>query len=99
MVAEDAHFLSPSKTFSGKASVREGWSGLFKDEKAPFSWKPERVLANAAGTLALSAGPVYDPAGNHVGNYTSTWQKEADGSWKVIFDGPGAPVCPPAEKK
>ena len=34
---------------------------------------------------------VYDPDGKWVGNFSSVWQKQQDGSWKVIFD--GAPPC------
>jgi ketosteroid isomerase-like protein len=98
-VAEDANFLSPGRTLAGKAQVVEAWSRFFKDAAAPFSWKPERIAMNGAGDIGLSTGPVLDPAGKHVGNFSSIWQKQKDGSWKVIFDGPGAPVCPPEEKK
>jgi ketosteroid isomerase-like protein len=98
-VADDATFLGPKATLSGKPKVIETWSGFFKDAKAPFSWRPERVAVNAAGDIGLSVGPIFDPAGKQIGNFSSVWRKQADGSWKVIFDGPGAPVCPPAEKK
>ena len=98
MMTEDTVFLGPNQNLHGRAKVREVWGNFFKDAKAPFSWKPERVVANEAGNLALSTGPVYDANGNHVVNYISTWQKQADGTWKVVFDGPGAPVCPAAEK-
>jgi ketosteroid isomerase-like protein len=99
-VAEDANFLSPSRTLAGKPQVVEAWSRFFKDPVAPFSWRPERVVVNGAGAVGLSTGPVLDPAGKHIGNFSSIWQKQKEGSWKVIFDGPGGPVCPPeAEKK
>jgi len=99
-LAEDANFLSPDRTLAGKPQVVETWSRFFKDTVAPFSWRPERVVVNGAGDVGLSTGPVLDPAGKHVGNFSSIWQKQKDGSWKVIFDGPGGPVCPPvAEKK
>ncbi|MBC8647785.1 MAG: nuclear transport factor 2 family protein [Thermoanaerobaculia bacterium] len=98
-VAEDAVFLSPGETLTGKPQVVQGWSRFFQGASAPFSWRPERVVANGAGDLGLSLGPVFDPAGKQVGNYSSVWRKQKDGTWKVIFDGPGSPVCPPAEKK
>ena len=98
-VAEDANFLSPGKTLAGKAQVVEAWSRFFKDASAPFSWKPERIAVNGAGDIGLSTGPVLDAAGKHVGNFSSIWQKQKDGTWKVIFDGPGAPVCAAEEKK
>jgi ketosteroid isomerase-like protein len=99
-VAEDANFLSPNRTLAGKAQVVETWSRFFKDSTAPFSWRPERVVVNGAGDIGLSMGPVLDPGGKHIGNFSSVWQKQKDGAWKVVFDGPGSPVCPPeAEKK
>lgn len=98
-VAEDAHFLSAARTLSGKAQVVEGWSAYFQDARAPFSWRPERVVVNAAGDVGLSTGPVYDSAGSRIGTFSSVWRRDKDGKWKVLFDGPGAPVCPPPEKK
>ena len=99
-VAEDAHFLSPNRTLDGKFQVVETWSRFFKDSTAPFSWRPERVVVNATGDIGLSTGPVLDASGKHIGNFSSVWQRQKDGGWKVLFDGPGSPVCPPdAEKK
>jgi ketosteroid isomerase-like protein len=96
-VAEDATFLGPKETLSGKPQVIQTWSGYFRPAKAPFSWRPERVAVNAAGDLGLSAGPVFDGAGKQVGNFSSVWRKQSDGAWKLVFDGPGAPVCSPPE--
>lgn len=99
-VSEDANFLSPNRTLAGKAQVVEAWSRFFKESTPPFSWRPERVVVNGAGDIGLSMGPVLDASGRHIGNFSSVWQKQRDGAWKVLFDGPGSPVCPPeAEKK
>ncbi len=97
-VSDDATFLSPTKTLGGKAQVMETWSRFFGDPKAPFSWRPERVVVNGAGDVGLSTGPVFDATGKQTGNFASVWRKQADGTWKVLFDGPGAPVCAPAPK-
>lgn len=91
LVADDATFLSGTATLRGKAEVRRVWSGFFKEAKAPFSWGPERVVVSGDGKLGLSFGPIYDARGRHAGFYNSTWRREADGSWRVVFDGPGAP--------
>lgn len=90
MVADDATFMSGGVTLRGKAEVVEVWSGFFKGD-APFSWGPERVVVSADGKLGLSTGPIYDAQGRPAGNYISTWRRDAHGSWKVVFDGPGAP--------
>jgi ketosteroid isomerase-like protein len=91
MVADDATFIGGRSTQVGKPEVVKVWSGFFKDSNAPFSWGPENVHVNAAGDLGISIGPIKDPQGKHIGNYSSIWQKHADGTWKVIFDGPGSP--------
>jgi len=88
MVAPDANFLG-FRTLRGKDAVVKGWSRLFEGP-APFSWGPERVEVTADGKLGLSTGPIYDAKGNHTGDYSSIWQKQSDGSWKIIFDGPGS---------
>ncbi len=92
-ISDDASFLGPKRTLAGKAEVVEVWSEYLKPEKAPFRWHPERVAVNAKGDLGLSTGPVHDAAGKHIGNYSSIWQRQTDGSWKIVFDGPGAPAC------
>jgi ketosteroid isomerase-like protein len=94
-VAEDATFLSANRTLSGKEEIVKSWSGFFQEPAAPFSWAPERVVVNARGDLGLSTGAVRDPKGVVIGTYSSIWQRQKDGSWKAIFDGPGAPApCP-----
>ncbi len=96
MVADDANFLGPRQTLVGKPAVITGWMPMLKEGKAGFSWAPDRVVVNAAGDLGLSTGPVHGADGKLIGAYSSVWQRQADGSWRVIFDGPGAPPpCPP----
>jgi len=92
-VLDDASFLGPASTLSGKKAVFDRWSRFFSGPQAPFSWAPDRVAVNAAGTIGLSAGPVFDPDGHHAGNFNSVWIKQADGTWKVLFDGPGSPAA------
>ena len=95
-VADDATFLSAGRTMNGKPQVVQGWSRFFEGPTAPFEWGPERVVVNAAGTIGFSTGPIFDASGTHIGSFNSTWRKESDGSWKVLFDGPGsAAACLP----
>ena len=90
LVADDATFLSLGRTLPGKKAVVDVWSTFFKDRVAPFSWGPERVVVSADGKLGLSTGPIYDTEGKHAGNYISTWRRDPNGEWKVVFDGPGS---------
>ena len=92
-VLDDASFLAPLRTMSGKQAITDRWSRFFSGPEAPFSWGPERVAVNKAGTVGLSTGPVFDPKGSHAGNYSSVWLKQPDGSWKILFDGPGSPAA------
>ncbi len=89
MVAPDATFIGPGPSLRGRDAVVAGWTPLLQGP-APFSWGPERVEVTADGKIGLSTGPIYNAKGRHSGDYSSVWQKQADGSWKVIFDGPGS---------
>ena len=40
---------------------------------------------------------MFDADGNHIGNFNSTWVKQQDGTWRVLFDGPGSAPAPIAE--
>jgi pimeloyl-ACP methyl ester carboxylesterase/ketosteroid isomerase-like protein len=92
-VLDDATF-SGGRTLSGKPAVMERWSRFFEPPQAPFSWWPERIVVNAAGTIGLSIGPVFDADGHHLSNYSSVWVRQPGGAWKVQFDGPGdSPAC------
>jgi len=91
-LADDAQFLGRRNTMHGKQEVIAGWSEFFKPAVAPFRWQPERVVTNAAGDLGFSSGPVFDEAGEQIGTFTSTWVRQPDGSWKILFDGGSA--CP-----
>ena len=59
------------------------------------------------GTLALTRGPyrmiTTGDDGNrteHWGTFNSVWRKQADGSWKIVFDAGSAPdETPPDEVK
>ena len=76
----------------GKAAVAAGWKPLFDGAAPPFSWEPEKIQVLDSGTLGLSSGPVRDPGGKRTGTYNSIWGRDADGSWKIIFDN-GCPPC------
>jgi ketosteroid isomerase-like protein len=91
-VADDAVFFGSQGALRGKTAVIEGWRALFQGADAPFSWEPEIVEVLDSGTLALSSGPVRNPAGERVGTFNSIWRREADGRWRVVFD-KGCPPC------
>jgi ketosteroid isomerase-like protein len=91
-VAEDAVFFNGPTPLHGKAAVGEFWKKFYSKAEAPFSWEPDQVEVLASGTLAMSSGPVYDPAGKLISRFNSVWRLDATGKWKVVFDR-GEEVC------
>ncbi len=96
-LADDAMFLSTTRTLRGAKEVAAGWKPLYEAAQAPFSWAPERVEVLDSGVLALSSGPVRDPSGKRIGTFNTIWQRQADGKWKVLIDH-GCPPCDCAAK-
>ena len=94
-VAEDAVFLNGGQPLHGRAAIGAHWAKFYEGPDAPFSWAPELVVVNAAGDLAQSIGPVHDPAGTLVARFYSTWRRDPDGRWRVVFDN-GYDACPTA---
>lgn len=91
-LAAEAVFVGGGSTLRGVEAIRDGWAQFFEGPEAPFSWQPEVVEVLDSGELALSSGPVRDPAGRLIGTFNSIWRKETDGAWRVVFD-KGCPVC------
>jgi ketosteroid isomerase-like protein len=90
-VADDAVFVNGNRPQRGKAAILAAWEGFFSGP-VPFSWRPETVVVLDNGQLAQTKGPVFDPAGNTIAEFRSTWRRDADGSWKIVFDD-GAAHC------
>ena len=91
-IANDAIFFGGPEPLRGKQQVVDGWKVFFDGPDAPFSWEPLVVEVLDSGTLALSSGPVVNPSGETVAQFTSIWRLEPDGRWRVIFD-KGCDVC------
>jgi ketosteroid isomerase-like protein len=70
----------------GKAAVVAAWKGFFDGPKPPFSWEPDQVDVTPDGTLAMSTGPVRDPAGKRISRFNTIWRQESPGVWRVVFD-------------
>jgi ketosteroid isomerase-like protein len=84
-LATQTIFLA-EKPLHGSDEVAAYWKKYFEKPEAPFSWAPDVVEVLPSNDLALSTGPVYDPSGKLVSNFTSVWRLEKDGKWRIIFD-------------
>jgi ketosteroid isomerase-like protein len=93
-VSAEAVFFSGATARRGKSKIIEAWSKFFMGPQAPFSWEPATVEVLDSGKLALSSGPVRDPAGKLIGTFTSIWRLEAAHTWRIVFD-KGNEVCGP----
>ena len=91
-LSNEAIFFSGNDPIRGKDAIAESWKMFFEGPAAPFSWAPERVQVLDSGTLALSSGPVLDPAGMQIATFNSIWRLEAPNTWHIVFD-KGAAVC------
>ncbi len=88
----DTVFMSSGKASRGPAEVSARWKGFFEGAQAPFSWTPDQVEVLDSGTLAMTSGPVLDPAGKRIGTFHSVWRRESTGEWKIVLDN-GCPGC------
>ena len=92
-LADETVFFGPTGPLRGKRAVADAWKAFYDGPAAPFSWEPDTAEVLDSGALAMTAGPVFDPTGKRVGTFNSTWRREADGQWRVVFD----KGCPPCE--
>ena len=91
-IADEAIFFAGPAPLRGKQAVAENWKRFYEKPDAPFSWGPDSVEVLDSGTLAISSGPVRDPAGKTFAMFFSIWRLEAPGVWRIIFD-KGTTVC------
>jgi ketosteroid isomerase-like protein len=82
----------------GRAAVVEDWKEIIEGKKFVLRWHPGFVSIGGDPNIALSSGPAWtedlDPNTKRhysISKYTSTWVKDKDGQWRVLFDGAGAP--------
>lgn len=91
-IADDAVFINGGQPLRGKEAILDHWKAFFSDASAPFSWSPQIAEIGGNG-LGYTEGPVLDPAGKVIARFATTWQIQADGEWRVVFDN-GHDVCP-----
>lgn len=101
--ADDAVLMmEDAPDVSGKAAIREATAGMMQDPNFALSFEASDVEVARSGDLAYEVGTysmtMSDPKTKkpmtEKGNYVVVWQKQADGTWKVIRD---VPVSDPPE--
>lgn len=91
--AEDASiYLDSEKIVTGLPAIREHYAKIGFSPKG-LVWKPQEARVSSCGDMGYttgrweyaSKGSDGKPVTEH-GRYLTTWQKQRDGSWKVISD-------------
>jgi ketosteroid isomerase-like protein len=94
-------FIADSTTFNGgsqnelhgRDAVMKAWNDFFLPDGPTLSWTPMKGEVVGAGDLGYTTGRSLfrqkGPDGKVTerrGQYVTVWRKQADGSWKVVFD-------------
>ena len=92
--ADDAIVFATNKPMiSGKENISKDAAEMFNLPGASVKWSPTSVEVAASGDIGYSYGnytfSMIDSTGNTItdnGKYLTVWEKQADGSWKVVAD-------------
>jgi ketosteroid isomerase-like protein len=78
---------------AGKSAIAKATADAFAIPGFKLEWRPDQIAVARSGELGYTSGtytwsykdssgkPVFDK-----GKYLTVWKKQADGSWKVLFD-------------
>jgi ketosteroid isomerase-like protein len=77
----------------GRDAVIKDWSTFFEPNGPTLSWTPTKGEVIGAGDLGYTTGQsLFRQAGpdgkvtERRGEYLTVWRRQADGSWRVVFD-------------
>ena len=79
--ADDAVMFVPEKVNA------QAWLKDRADPPVSVFWWPGRSYVSCDGSVAVNTGPWVRGYGKAVGYFTTVWIRQADGSWKWIYDG------------
>lgn len=78
---------------TGKNAITKLTASAFAIPDFKLAWRPDKVGIARSGDLGYTSGTYMwsfkDASGKPVsdkGKYLTVWKKQADGSWKVLFD-------------
>ncbi len=103
--ADDASLFPPNAPIvTGKEAIRAHLSEEYSGQDFAISWQTTKVEVSRSGDLAYSHGTyevtVNDAEGNPVtdkGKWVTVWEKQPDGTWKVVADIWNSDGPPPSE--
>jgi ketosteroid isomerase-like protein len=87
------------QVLEGKDAILKSWKVYFADNAPRLEWRPEEVVVRPDGVLGITRGPYtlrfQSESGEEVtqaGRFSSIWERQGDGRWRVLFDS-GCPPC------
>jgi ketosteroid isomerase-like protein len=90
--ADDA-YAGTKPSVQGKEDLRKFYQGLFARRDLKFEWAPDQAQVFASGIMGYTSGRYTMSFTNfkgepvsQSGSYVTIWQKQPDGSWKVLSD-------------
>jgi len=91
-VDPDARFVT-SRVARGRAEIGIAWAAVFEPDGPKMRWRPRVVEVSSDGTLAISRGPYRSVSRGENGElieswgtFISTWRRNQEGAWQVLFD-------------
>jgi ketosteroid isomerase-like protein len=96
-----AEFVNPGAVFAatrpvplrGREAILQRWAKIIDGTAVKLWWYPTAVAIGGVGDVAYSSGPALyestDPKETQrysIGGFQSVWHKDADGTWRVLFD-------------
>src|SRR5438046_2923700 len=92
--SNDAIVMPPNApAATTKEAIRSAWKEMLTSPGAAISWKTTKVEVAKSGDMACVSGTyeetTTDASGKPVkdrGKYLEVWEKQADGTWKVVAD-------------
>jgi uncharacterized protein (TIGR02246 family) len=92
LISEHAVFVGEGP-MRGHAEILKGWAPFFDPAGPTLSWEPTRAEVLVGGDVGVTIGSwirrAKSPDGRTTetrGQYATTWQKQKDGAWKVVYD-------------
>lgn len=90
--ADDA-YVGTNPDIKGKLELRRFYARLFSRRDLVFEWAPDQgqvfpsgLMGYTSGRYKMSYTTFEGKTASQTGSYITIWQKQPDGSWKVLSD-------------